>query len=202
MQKKTSCLLSLILILFTAFTITSCSKKIPAEKPVLKINDYSVSLEEFDKRFSELKNIDNKPETKKAFLDNFINRKVLLLEAQRLEIDKEPAFLDAVEKFWEQSLLKLIVDRKLKEIAQSIKVSKSEVEAAANKWLAENPSTTKPKEEIIKLIMKQRVREKQTLALNSWIADLRAAAQITIDNDLLGLDNMSAEENEAAEPVK
>lgn len=191
-----------VLCLLTVVALASCSKKQPAEKPAIKVNDVEISVSEFNKRFSQMKNSDDTVENRKLFLENYLNRKVLLLEAQRLGIDKEESFLDAVEKFWEQSLLKIVVDRKLKEISQNIKVSKQEVQQAAQKWLSENPTTTKSKKDIIQLIMKQRVREKQTLALNSWISDLRNQANIELDNELLGINAVKEEVVEDAAPEK
>jgi len=46
-----------------------------------------------------------------AILDTIIINELLLQEAQRLGIDKEPAFRAAVQEYYEQSLIKILIDR-------------------------------------------------------------------------------------------
>ncbi len=106
-----------------SFNLVSCSQKPTEEKPAIQVNEYAVSAEEFNERFREMCPDNMTPGDKAVFLENFLDQKVLLYEAQRLGIDKEPEFLDAIERFWEQSLVKIVVDRKYTEIAQTVNVS-------------------------------------------------------------------------------
>ena len=48
----------------------------------------------------------------KAILDNIIINELLLQEAQRQGIDKEPSFRISVQNYYEQSLIKILIDRK------------------------------------------------------------------------------------------
>ena len=48
----------------------------------------------------------------KAILDNIIINELQLQEAQRLGINKEPNFRIAVQNYYEQSLIKILIDRK------------------------------------------------------------------------------------------
>jgi hypothetical protein len=47
----------------------------------------------------------------KALLDTIIINELLIQEAQRLKIDKEPSFRLAVQDYYEQSLIKILIDR-------------------------------------------------------------------------------------------
>jgi hypothetical protein len=47
----------------------------------------------------------------RALLDTIIINELLIQEAQRLEIDKEPSFRLSVQNYYEQSLIKILIDR-------------------------------------------------------------------------------------------
>ena len=47
----------------------------------------------------------------KALLDTIIINELLIQEAQRLAIDKEPSFRHSVQNYYEQSLIKILIDR-------------------------------------------------------------------------------------------
>ncbi len=51
-----------------------------------------------------------------AILDTIIINQLLIQEAQRLGIDKEPAFRAAVQEYYEQSLIKILIDRQFREM--------------------------------------------------------------------------------------
>jgi hypothetical protein len=58
--------------------------------------------------------------TKEQILDGIIQKKILLLEAQRRGLDKDPQFMKMVERFWEQSLLRSLLDIKSNEVLSEI----------------------------------------------------------------------------------
>ncbi len=64
------------------------------------------------------------------FLDSVAFERVLIQEAQRLKIDKEPAFRDAIKNYYEQSLVKILLERKSLEIDDT--VTDSEIESFLN----------------------------------------------------------------------
>ena len=51
----------------------------------------------------------------KAILDSIIINELLIQEAQRQGIDKEPSFRAAVQDYYEQSLIKILIDREFSE---------------------------------------------------------------------------------------
>ena len=113
-------IISVIFLLF----ICGCAKK---EKEVIKINDIEITREEFEAAFKSSSLADEGEAKRKEFLDIFISRKLMLVEAQRLGLDKDPKFLQNVQLFWEQSLLKLVLEKKMNELSLVINVDNKEV---------------------------------------------------------------------------
>ncbi|MFC1631119.1 peptidyl-prolyl cis-trans isomerase [Candidatus Omnitrophota bacterium] len=66
-------------------------------------------------------------EAKDDLLDELLTRNVLLQEAQRQNLDKQTAFMKEIEGYWEQSLLKLLLEKKTAELAENIVIDDSEV---------------------------------------------------------------------------
>lgn len=96
--------------------------RVEISKPVLSINDRIISESEFE---SALK---RKPAymTSEQFADSLIEKHLLIQEAIRLGINKEENFRSAVENFYEQSLIKILLDRKLDSL--SVTVTAEEIE--------------------------------------------------------------------------
>ncbi len=104
---------NLIVLIFALF-IFGCASKPQAKKEVLaKVNNYEIAKEEFDEEFkmSGYGRVDT-PESKGDFLNNLINRKLILQDAQKKGLDKDKSFLKMIENFWEQSLLKKSRDKR------------------------------------------------------------------------------------------
>jgi hypothetical protein len=55
-----------------------------------------------------------------ALLDSVITRELLIQEAQRQEIDKEVSFRDSLKTFYEQSLIKTLMDRQYNEMVVTV----------------------------------------------------------------------------------
>lgn len=83
--------------------------RVEISKPFLSVNDRIISEAEFE---SALK---RKPSymSREQFAESLIDKQLLIQEAVRMEINKEENFRSAVESFYEQSLIKILVDRKL-----------------------------------------------------------------------------------------
>lgn len=59
-------------------------------------------------------------ESRDDFLNSVAVEQVLIQEAQRQKIDNEPAFRDAIKNFYEQSLIKILLERKHQNIDDSV----------------------------------------------------------------------------------
>ena len=186
-RKNMTCLKYLSVMLALLFINFACAEKPPSEKVAIRINNYTLTAGEFNELFAELKGEGGTPKARADFLDNLINRKLLLQEAQLRGLDKEKDFLKSVENFWEQSLLTVIIDRKTKEILGDVKVSDRELRDYYTNWAKENPSNAKTFSELRDVMKWQLLREKEALIMNSWIGDLKNKADIEIDIESIGI---------------
>ncbi|MFC1808314.1 hypothetical protein ACFL0T_08150 [Candidatus Omnitrophota bacterium] len=169
---------------------SGCARKESPEKIAIQINTYSLGVDEFNKLFSELGVAQDTPQARDAFLENLINRKLLLQEAQREGLDRKQNFLADIENFWEQSLLKIVIDNKTKEISSKIQVRPEEIRDHCERWIRENPDKAHMKsyDNIYKDINIKLSREKQVQAINAWIDEIRANSNIEIDKKAIGIE--------------
>ncbi len=96
----------LVLSAFIGYEIKS--KTSSKEDIALIINDRVISTDEFNKLYksSHIKD-------KNEFINSLITKELLIQESQKEGIDKEESFRLSIQNFYEQSLIKLLIDRKL-----------------------------------------------------------------------------------------
>jgi hypothetical protein len=174
-----------LIILVLLLSILGCKEK-PEEKEVLiRINNYEITREEFEQEFKKSPFAGRDTlKARKEFLNNLIDRKLILQQTQKEGLDREKDFLKLIEKFWEQSLLKIALDKKAKEIAGSLQVSDRAVEARYKEMLKEG-KTDKPYEEIYSQIKWELMKEEESRMMDKWLEELRKDADIKINYDLL-----------------
>jgi len=175
--------ISLILIVAIVFCGWIWNKK----KPAIKIGPIEITAQEFNDAFNSSPFARSEDvSAKKKFLENFISRKLILKEAEEEGLDKNPEFLKDVQLFWEQSLLKLMLSRKIKELSSKIKVQEDEIKnyysAHKNKEFA-GKNFAEVYDQIKWLLFNQ----KQQRALEKWIESLKEKTKINIDYSALGI---------------
>ncbi|MDP8216641.1 MAG: SurA N-terminal domain-containing protein [Candidatus Kaelpia imicola] len=150
---------------------------------VVKINQFTMTEEEFEDYFSKM-NVgrDDTLDAREGVLDALVSKKLILQEAEKMDLHKSEEFLDALQHYYEQLLFKLIVDLKSKELSSLVQVADVEVKARYDEMQAE-ALTDKPLDEIYSQIKWQILREKQTQALNDWLKDVKEESSIDIDYD-------------------
>jgi hypothetical protein len=173
-------------LIILSLAATACAKK-EKEEPAIVIGKIKVTKLEFENAFERF-NFDKQAdiEARKAFLENYIDRKLILKEAENLGLDKNEEFLQNVQDFWQQSLIKLTLDKKTKELFLSIRVSDKEIsdfyKDHKNDFAAKDLSSVYGE---IKLIL---LKEKQKKAVSDWLDSLRKKTNIKVDYKLLGLE--------------
>ncbi len=172
------------LIIAGSVLIWGCRGKDGANDIALRVNNFVMTGEELEEEFEET-GMPGCLLDKRKFLDDLINRKLILQEAQRRGLDKQKEFLKAIERFWEQSLLKIMINRKSKEIADQISVTDREIESRYEDMLKQG-LVSKPLSESYNEIKWQVLRNKQTQALNAWVGQLRQKAKIEIKGEISG----------------
>ena len=156
------------------------------DRPAIKIGRITVSAGEFDKAFKSSSFFREGKSSRKEFLDSFISRKLILREAEREGLNKDSEFLEDIQLFWEQSLLKLAISKKMNELSCSIKVNDKEIEDYYNEHKDRDFSNKKLNDVYgrIKLIL---FKKKQGKALQDWVNSLRENTKIKIDYKSLGI---------------
>jgi len=175
----------LVMIIFTGGI--SCGSKQKDDKAAIKINDYSMTADEFTELFLEQLPAKDTIQARKLFLENIIIRKLVLQEAQKQGLDKQKDFLKAIENFWEQSLLTIVIDKKTREFAKDLYVTEAELKRYYDKWQQDNPDTPKEFSQVEGSIEALLRRKKQKIRLNSWVEELRKQANIKIDDKKIGI---------------
>jgi len=195
MKKIVSSIL-LLVIIFMFFKL----KPPKQEDYLVKINNYTITLQEFNEEFkSSAYAKNNTPDSKRDFLNMLIWRKLILQDAQARGMDKDKEFLKSIEHFWEQSLLKRMMNQKSQEITGSASISDSEVEAIYNK-LKNEGKADKPYDQMYKQIKWSLTQLQESLMINKWLASLYKKANIKINGAYIS--KKSDNKIPALQPVK
>ncbi|MDP3791673.1 MAG: SurA N-terminal domain-containing protein [Candidatus Omnitrophota bacterium] len=165
----------------------------PEDKVIARVNNYELTVADFNdglKTTIAHKFLATDPvNAKEDILEELITRKVLVQEAQKENFDKERSFMRQIERYWEQTLVKALLKKKLQEISEMIHVDKNEILSEYNKMKgevsaekqAEFPSIENMEGEIKDIIL----RRKKEILLEKWVDGLRMRASVKIDKKAL-----------------
>jgi len=126
------------IIIILLFFASGCEKRPAKDKQILaKVNNYEMTVSDFQDearltRSNKSLSLDEN-KAKAQLLKDLINRKILIQEALKLNFDKDKTFMQEIERYWEQALLKLLFKNKSEELSRSIRVDDSEVRQAFGK---------------------------------------------------------------------
>ncbi len=170
-------------------SLLGCADDRSGNEPVLaRINDYELSLNEFDRQlFSEM---EMDPEfkltvkAKKAFLEQLIRKELMIQEAVRLKMDREEKFVKAIERYWQSTLIRDLLLHEGDDINQTTYISQAEIEARYLQMKKEEETDLDLKN-VKDQIIAELKEEKKTKKLQNWVNDLRKNATIEIDQELL-----------------
>lgn len=126
-----------VMTMLLVFLLLGACQRGPAspqgnEREVAAVNKYKIFVSDFATAVyppDKAGEISDSPETKKAILEDLITRKALIEEAQKQNLDKQKDFMKEIERYWEQSLLKLLLKRKSQELSHAVGVDKAQVQA-------------------------------------------------------------------------
>jgi hypothetical protein len=163
-----------------------CGRVEPPKRIVAEVNDYQILEDDFESGFlqSPYAVRENKEQARKEYLDNLINQKLILQDAQKNNIDKQKEFLVSIERFWEQSLLTVALNRKAREISGSVHVRDEMVKKLYDQMIREGVAT-KSYQELYPQISWQAAKQLETAKLSQWVESLRQNAKVKIHPDFL-----------------
>ncbi len=113
-------IVALASILFLFFLLPE--KKLPPNEIALSVNGHDIAnstVQEEGKRYGY------HTEEQSDLYDTIITKELLIQEAQKQQIDKEPGFRKALKDYYETSLIKILFERKNKELV--INVTEAEI---------------------------------------------------------------------------
>lgn len=99
-----------IVLAISAATFVFIRPQPPQEKKdiLVTINGHDISRDDI----REEGRAESHHERGSDFLDSVISKQLLIEEAQKLDVDKEPSFRKELKDFYEQSLIKVMLERK------------------------------------------------------------------------------------------
>jgi len=120
-----------IMIIFSGLAVYGLKDThVVISKPFLSINDRIISEDEFKNMLVRKPSYMNQEQ----FIESVIEKQLLIQEAIKVDINKEESFRLSVENFYEQSLIKILLDREL----DSLKVDVTNDEITKYKAFVQN----------------------------------------------------------------
>jgi len=123
-----------VILLLVCLVYLGCkSVKKPQGKILAKINDYVLTVDDFEQEMEHSPYTVSSASGKKDLLELVIRREILIQEAQRQGLDRNQAFMHTIERYWKQTLIKEL----LKAEMQKLKTTRSEGESAdiLSEWI-------------------------------------------------------------------
>jgi len=157
----------------------------PAEPPnevALEINGSKISVQEFNEQIKLEAYTDPEMDITRAnreqFADYLIQKELMLQEAVKLNMDQKESFTRAIERYWESTLIRILLDAKTDGFKKDILVTQEEMEAYYVKNKEEFGRPYDEVKESIQSIIESRLLEAK---LEAWIRELRQSADITVN---------------------
>jgi hypothetical protein len=176
-------------LIMLSFSIFCCTQeKIEEDKALAKVNDYVLTLDEFQVQLAQELKLDKEfkltKQAKKEFLDQLITKEILIQEAKRRNLDRKEKFIRAIERYWESTLIRDLMEMEGQKIEKCTVVSQEEIEMRYKKM--KNLDENQPQLESIRQKISEKIMEdKKCDMIEEWVNDLKKKAKIEINQELL-----------------
>lgn len=111
--------------------IAGCTGKGEEGPAVARVNGAPILLKDFKKEVSLAALRDPStginPETIKKLLETSIDRRLMIEQAVKLGLSQDERFLETIKTYWEQTLIRQLVETKTREWAEKMTVSDAEI---------------------------------------------------------------------------
>lgn len=115
-----------------ALLLASCKGKEPEQKAVATVNDSPISLVELQKEVSLYSKLQPASritsQSLEEHLKTMIEKKIMIQEAMKKGLAEDERFVETITKFWEQTLIRELINAKNKEWAERIYVTEDEIQ--------------------------------------------------------------------------
>ena len=123
----------IIFLIISLALMLGCEGNTPGEgQPLATVNDYVITDQAFRRdlvtstRFHE--NLGITLEEKRGFLDERVQKELLIQEAVKRGLDREEPFRRTIESYWEQTLITSLLKEEMARILTDIIVTREEIE--------------------------------------------------------------------------
>ncbi len=174
-----------ILIMGIVFSLFGCSGDSAKEEHFLvRVNDYRISRDDVDAMLKYEAQLNSNfylsEDTRVNFIKDLIQTQLLIQEAKKRELDQRESFRQTIQRYWESTLIRDLLQEKGAQIQKTVIVSEEEIEAYYKKNKDNLPEGRE--EEMKKEIARILEQKKVTARLEEWIEDLKAGAVIEIQD--------------------
>jgi hypothetical protein len=145
---------------------------------VVRVNDRNITADEFRYALGESykKGIAPLTEAEKGdLLDQMIKKELLIQEAKMRNLDQDENFRRTIETYWEQTLIRNLLDLAGEELCGKIYVSKEDISDFKKEHGVTDASMS------AKEIEEEIFERKKTEALREWLEKLKRSASIEIN---------------------
>src|SRR3972149_5017373 len=163
---------------------TSCGGQRQHKDAVATVNGAAVSIQEFQKELAIYanRNPDFKlnAESVEEHLNMFIDKQLMIQEATKMGLAEDERFLETIKRFWEQTLIRELIDARSREWGSRLFVTEDEILGyyqEVKPGLTPQPLLKDVRDEIRTTILEQ----KKQKAMEEWLREARKGAAITID---------------------
>lgn len=169
-------------LLLTLLLFGCEQEAINKDKELLRINNCSISKDEVAAKLKYESDLNSNfylvPGCKKEFLNDLIQSQLLIQEAKRQKIDEREVFRQTIQRYWESTLIRDLLEEKGRQFRNASVVTEQEIIDYYNTHKEFLPPQPMPEmqKEIADKIVEQKVGER----LASWIKDLKKDAKIYI----------------------
>lgn len=179
-------------ILAAVYTVSlcfvGCGSGVAPEKKniVIQVNNSRISLEEFNDimKFEAYADpeMELTAETRDQFINYLVRKELLIQEAVKLKLDSKKEFVHTIEKYWEATLIRNLLDLKSIELKKKILISEDEI----NAYYANNKDDLNQPYDAVKESIKESLESKKLAAeLEAWTLGLKKSTDITINEALI-----------------
>ena len=172
-----------LLLIILILSGVSCDVK---NETVIAIDDIKITKTEFEEAFN-MSRFASMEKGREVFLDSYIDKKLILKEAENMGLDKEPEFLSDIQVFWEKALLKSVLSKKSDELAALVDISDRKVRRYYEKN-TEKLFAGRELAEVYEQIKWFIIQEEQSNAMEEWSKSLKKKAKIKVNYSRLGIE--------------
>ena len=121
------------------------------------------------------------PQTLDKHINMMVDKRLLIQEAKKQKLDETERFVNTIETFWEQALIRDLIEYKSKEFTKTVTVTEEEMRNFYDKLKPPTASFDEMKQDI-----QQKVKNKKIQKLfQEWLTELRKTSKININNNTL-----------------